>query len=118
MSEKTITSVELEKKKKFDYVWVIIALCFLSVCTSLGFCSSNRSMYFQGITKVYEDSFSEFAYSFTMTIRYVTTTILNIFFGALVNKFGTKKLLCAGFGSLICFAVVNSLATNIIHFID
>lgn len=103
-------------KKKFDYSWVIIAICFLAVCTSLGFCSSNRSMYFQAITDVFDGSITKFEYSFTMTIRYISTTILNIFFGALVNKFGTKVLMSAGFASLIAFALINSFATNIVHF--
>lgn len=103
-------------KKKFDYTPVIVVLCFLSVCVSLGFCSSNRSMYFQAITSVFEGSITKFEYSFTMTIRYITTTVLNIFFGALVNKFGTKILMSAGFTSLICFALINSYATNLVHF--
>ena len=103
-------------KKKFDYTPVIVVLCFLSVCISLGFCSGNRSMYFQAITSVFEGSITKFEYSFTMTIRYVTTTILNIFFGALVNKLGTKILMSAGFMSLIGFALINSFATNLVHF--
>ena len=73
-------------------------------------------MYFKGITAVFGDSFTEFEYSFTMTIRYATTTLFNIFFGFLVNKFGTKKLMSAGFLSLISFAVINSLATRLVHF--
>lgn len=102
--------------KKFDYTPVIIVLCFLSVCTSLGFCSGNRSMYFQAITSVFEGSITKFEYSFTMTIRYVTTTVLSIFFGFLINKFGTKLLMSLGFSSLIAFALINSFATNLVHF--
>jgi MFS family permease len=103
-------------KKKFDYSIVIIVLSFLVVCTSLGFCSGNRSMYFQAITDTFGGSITKFEYSFTMTIRYVTTTLLNIFFGVLVNKFGTKILMVSGFTSLIAFALINSFATNIWHF--
>jgi len=103
-------------KKKFDYSWVIIALSFMMVCTSLGFCSSNRSMYFTAINDVFAGSFTEFEYSFTMTIRYISTTILNIFFGVLVNKFGTKTLISCGFASLIAFALINSFSTHLIHF--
>lgn len=103
-------------KKKFDYSLVIFIICFLSVCISLGFCSSNRSMYFQAITDVFDGSITKFEYSFTMTIRYVTTTVLNIFFGALVNKFGQKVLMSAGFASLIVFALINSFSQSIIHF--
>ena len=103
-------------KKRFDYSYIIICLCFIAVCTSLGFCSSNRSMYFQAITDVFDGSITKFEYSFTMTIRYVSTTVLNIFFGNLVNKFGTKVLMASGFVSLIAFTLINSYATNIIHF--
>lgn len=103
-------------KKKFDYSIVIFVISFFVVCVSLGFCSSNRSMYFQAITDVFDGSITKFEYSFTMTIRYVVTTVLNVFFGVLVNKFGQKVLMSAGFCSLIAFALVNSFATNIIHF--
>jgi OFA family oxalate/formate antiporter-like MFS transporter len=103
-------------KKKFDYSIVIFVISFFVVCISLGFCSSNRSMYFQAITDVFDGSITKFEYSFTMTIRYVVTTLLNVFFGVLVNKFGQKVLMSAGFCSLIAFALVNSFATNIIHF--
>ena len=103
-------------KRKLDYSLVIFVICFLSVCISLGFCSSNRSMYFQAITDVFDGSITKFEYSFTMTIRYVTTTILNVFFGVLVNKFGQKVLMSAGFVSLMAFALINSFAQNIIHF--
>ena len=33
------------KPKKFDYCWVIAIICFLSICISLGFCSSGSAMY-------------------------------------------------------------------------
>ena len=108
--------MEKKMKKKFDYSFIIIVICFLSVCVSLGFCSSNRSMYFQAITDVFDGSITKFQYSFTMTIRYVVTTVLNIFFGVLVNKFGQKLLMSLGFASLIGFALINSFATSIIHF--
>ena len=103
-------------KIKFNYGPIIIIISFLAICTSLGFCSANRSMYFQAITDVFDGEITRFQYSFTMTIRYVTTTVFNIFFGVLVNKFGTKILMSAGFLSLISFALVNSFATHILHF--
>lgn len=101
-------------KKKFDYSWVIIALCFLSVCISLGFCSSGRTMYLTAITEAL--GIPRSAFSLNDTFRYVTTTILNLFFGILVNKFGTKKLMCAGFGCLIGFALINSTAEHLVAF--
>lgn len=101
-------------KKRFDYTWVIVALCFMSVCISLGFCSSGRTMYLTAITDALNIPRS--AFSLNDTFRYVTTTILSLFFGRLVNKFGTKKLMCAGFACLIGFALLNSIAEHLIIF--
>lgn len=101
-------------KKKFDYTWIIVAICFLSVCTSLGLCSSGRTMYLTAITEALNIKRS--AFSLNDTFRYVTTTILNMFFGLLVNKFGTKKLMCAGFICLIGFALLNSYAEHLFVF--
>ncbi len=101
-------------KKRFDYTWVIVALCFMSVCISLGFCSSGRTMYLTAITDALNIPRS--AFSLNDTFRYVTTTVLSLFFGRLVNKFGTKKLMCAGFACLIGFALLNSIAEHLIVF--
>lgn len=101
-------------KKNFNYSYVIIAICFLVVCVALGLCSSGRSMYLTAITDALD--ISRGAFSLNDTFRFVSSTIVNIFFGALVNKFGTKKLLCAGFVCLIAFAVINSLATELYMF--
>ncbi len=101
-------------KRKFDYTWVIVAICFLSVCISLGFCSSGRTMYLTAITDALDIPRS--AFSLNDTFRFVTTTILSLFFGRLVNKFGTKKLMCTGFVCLIGFAVLNSVAEHLILF--
>ena len=38
-------------KKRLDYRWVVIAVCFLMVFTCLGFCSSNKGLYLSAITK-------------------------------------------------------------------
>ena len=101
-------------KKKFDYSWVIVALCFIAVCTSLGLCSSGRTMYLTAITDAL--GIKRSAFSLNDTFRYVTTTILNLYFGTLINKFGTKKLMCAGFVCLISFALINSFAEHLFVF--
>ena len=41
---------------------------------------------------------------------------MSLFLGGLVNRFGTKKLISAGFISLICFALINAYAENIFIF--
>jgi len=100
--------------RKWDYSWVIIGLCFLVIFTGMGFCSSGRAMYLTAITDALD--LSRGAFSVSNSLRYITTTILNLFFGRLVGRFGTKKLLCAGFVCLIGFALLNSVATELLTF--
>lgn len=97
--------------KKLDYKWVIVALCFLMVMTALGFCSSIKGKYVNPVSTALEIDRSK--YLFTNTFRSATTAILNLFFGTLIAKFGTKKLISAGFVSLIASCLVNSFATNV-----
>ena len=101
----------VKRKIKFSYSWVIIALMFLSVCLSLGFCSSGRSMYLKAITDAL--SIPRSAFSINNTIRFITATIVSLFFGTMVKKFGTKNLILAGFACLIGFAVINAYATKL-----
>lgn len=102
------------KKVKFDYSWVIIGLSFMIVAVSLGLCSSGRNLYLTAITDAL--SIPRGAFSITNTIRFFTTALVNMFFGKLVYRFGTKKLICAGFVSLIIFALINSVATHLFIF--
>ncbi len=102
------------KKSKFDYSWVIIGISFLIIATTLGLCSSGGALYLTAITEALNIPRS--AFSLTDTIRYVTTTIINLYFGRLVYKFGTKKLICAGFICLIGFAIIRSFAESMILF--
>ncbi len=101
-------------KRKFEYKWVIAAVCFLMVFIGLGFCSSAKSLYTAAITNAL--GFSRSAFSINDSCRYVTTTVLNMFFGVLVYRFGTKKLITAGLISLIISSLVYSVATNLILF--
>ena len=101
-----------EEKRKFDYKWVIIGLCFLMVLITLGFCSSNKSLYLKPMTEALKVDRSVF--SIGDSIRYITTSIVNIFFGALVAKFGTKKLICAGILCLVCSCLLYSFGNSLI----
>ena len=101
-------------KKKLEYKWVVAAICFLMVFSALGLCSSNKSLYLGAITDALEIPRS--AFSLNDTFRYVTQVIINMFFGALVNKFGTKKLMCAGFLCLVASSSIYAFATNIFVF--
>ncbi len=99
---------------KFDYSWVIMGLCFIMVFTSLGLCSSGRTLYLTAITEALD--IPRGAFSLNNTFRFLTQTIVNLFFGTLVTRFGTKKLICTGFCCLIAFAIINSVATSLIAF--
>ena len=103
-----------QKRIKFDYSMVIIGLSFLMIATSLGLCSSGRNLYLTAITDAL--SIPRGAFSLTNTIRFFTTTIVNLFFGKLVSHFGTKKLICLGFVCLICFALINAFANSLYVF--
>ncbi|MBR5247493.1 MAG: MFS transporter [Lachnospiraceae bacterium] len=102
------------KQHVFDYKWVIVVLCFLMVFTCLGFCSSNASIYTLAITEALE--IKRGVFSIGNSCRYVTTAVVNIFFGALVQKFGTKKLICAGVLSLVGSCFLRVIGTNVIYF--
>lgn len=104
--------VIMEKpKKKFDYMWIIIGLSFLMVFTVLGFCSSSKGVYLDAITNSL--GVDRALFSINDTLRYVSTAIVNIFFGFLIMKIGVRVLLACGFASLMismtCYALADSL---------
>ncbi len=102
------------RKQKFDYKWVIVAISFLMVMICLGFCSSGKSLYITAITDALKIKRS--AFSINDSCRFVATAIINMFFGTLVSKFGTKKLIGAGFLCLIASSLIYSMAENIFVF--
>ena len=101
----------LKTKKWIHHAWIIIALSFLMVFTVLGFCSSSKSLYTVAICDALDISRS--AYSLNDSCRYIATSVVSIFFGSLIARFGIKKLIMAGFGSLIISSFLYSSATNI-----
>ena len=82
--------------------------------TTLGFCSSNKGFYLDAITNALQVERSLF--SIGDSIRFITTAIVSVFFGTLVNKFGIKKLIIAGFVCLIACMVIYSTANSLIWF--
>lgn len=62
---------------KFDYKYIIGAICFVMVFAGLGFCSSAKSMYFAPITEAF--GFLRSSFSINDSCRYITTAIVNIF---------------------------------------
>lgn len=108
--------MKLQKIKKisFDYKWVIVGLCFVMVFTCLGFCSSTKSLFVAAVTKT--TGISRTAFSLNDSCRYISTSIINIFFGTLVYRFGTKKLIGAGFLSLVIAFLIYSVANHFLMF--
>ena len=104
----------MKPKKKLEYKWVIVALCFMMVMVTLGFCSSNKALYLGAITDALDIQRS--AFSLGDSIRFIVSALINILFGTMVRKFGTKKLIGAGFACLIGFAVLYATTDHIIGF--
>ena len=98
-------------KKKLEYKWVIALSCFLLGFFCLGFCSGNKGLYLSAITEALQIPRSLF--SLNDTIRYVTTTIVNIFFATLLHKLGVRKMVAAGVLCLIAQCVTAATATNV-----
>lgn len=101
-------------RKKFEYKYVIVAACFLMILTVLGFCSSSKSIYISAITEAL--SISRSAFSINDSCRYITTAVVNLFFGVLVSRFGERKLMAAGFISLIISCLLYSVGRNVLVF--
>ena len=106
-----ILSGEGRMKKKLDYKWVIFALGVLTLFSTLGFCSSTRSLYLKAVTTALEIPRSRYAIG--DSLRYITTATLNIFFGVLIKKWGERRMLACGFLSLIAFCLLYYFATSV-----
>lgn len=97
--------------KKFDYKWVIVSVSFLMVLTCLGFCSSPKSLFIGRVTEALKVGRGKL--SVNDSLRFISTAVINIFFGTLVARFGQKKLICAGFICLISSQLIYSFATTV-----
>ena len=102
------------KKPRLFYGWYIFGICFLMVCYALGFNGAPRSLF---LTVITEDlGIPRSLYSLNDSVRYITKAALDIFFGALVLKFGARKLIAFGFFSLLCSALCYAFADNLFMF--
>ena len=114
-NEETHNSSKTAKKRgRLDYKWVIFALCFLMVFVCLGFCSSTKSLYLDVITKALNIPRMQFA--FNDSCRFISSSIINLFFGTLLYKYGAKKLTAFGFIMLVASMLTYAFARNIIVF--
>ena len=100
--------------RKFDYKWVILAICFLMVFVCLGFCSSTKGLYLDVITKAWGIPRSQF--SINDSCRYIATAVINLFFGSLVYKYGIRKMTAFGFLMLVASMLTYALAPNVLVF--
>ena len=82
-----------KKKGAFDYKWIVVGVCFLVIMITLGFCNSTKSLYLDVVTKALGIERSLF--SLNETFRFLTTSVVNFFYGATVAKFGAKRLMLA-----------------------
>lgn len=103
-----------KQPKRFHYAWVIFAICFLSVFTSLGFCSSPKSLFLAAITE--DLGIPRSLFSIGNSCRFITTAIINLFFGRLVAQFGPRKLIAAGFTCLTLSNLIGAVSNGIFGF--
>ena len=105
-TEKTVMT-----KKRFEYKWVILVICFLMVFVCLGFCSTTKSLYLAAVTKHLNIPRSIF--SISDSCRYIASAIINLFFGTLLYKHGVRKMAAVGFLCLIASTLFYAFATNV-----
>lgn len=97
--------------KIFKYEWIIIGICALIIFIGLGFCSSTRGV-FLGYVLEYT-KLDRGPYAISDSFRFVTTAVVNMFFGVLVAKLGVKKLMGAGFLALVASMVIYAVSNNL-----
>lgn len=101
------------QKRRLDYKWVILIMCFMMEFVCLGFGSSNPGLYTGAVTEALNIPRS--LYSIGTSIRYVVQVIVGFFFGSLIQRFGIKKLVGLGMFSLCASIIVRYLTVNIWH---
>ena len=101
----------MQPKKKINYMWVMVFVCFMLGFFCLGFCSGNKSLYLAAITDALGIKRSLFSVS--DSIRYLTTAGVNLFFGSLLHKLGVRIMVGVGILALIIQSVLSAVATNI-----
>ena len=101
-------------KKKLDYQWVIVVTCFIMEFVALGFCSSNKSLYLGAITEALDIKRSLF--SINDSVRFMTSAVVNLFFGTLIHKFGARKMVAMGFICLVGAMQVYAHAESVFVF--
>lgn len=100
--------------RKIETKWLVAIGCFLMIFLGLGFCSSNKSLYLGAITEALTIPRSLFALQ--DTLRFTVTAIVNMFFGVLVQKLGTRKMVIIGFSGYVAYLAISIFAEHIVWF--
>jgi len=103
-----------KQPKRFHYAWVIFAVSCLSVFTSLGFCSSPKSLFLSAITE--DLNIPRSLFSIGNSCRFITTAIITLFFGKLVIKLGPRKIIAAGFACLTLSNLIGAASNGVLGF--
>ncbi|MBE6883897.1 MAG: MFS transporter [Ruminococcaceae bacterium] len=106
--------MQVPSRRKPNYAFIVAASCFIMIFVCLGFCSGTKSLFLAAITEALDIKRSLF--SINDSCRYITTAVVNLFFGTLITRFGAKKLIGAGFLSLIISMLIYSFAGNVVVF--
>lgn len=84
------------------------------ILVSVGFCTTAKGIFVAPITEALNIKRS--AYSLHSSFQYVTTFIINLFFGSLIARFGIKKLIVAGQAALIFANLAFIVSTTYVGF--
>ena len=101
------------KKNKFDYNYIVIALCFLTTVFGLGIWG-NKGYFVNAVTDALD--ISRTLYSFIETIRYITSILVSLLMIFFLSKLPTKVILLIGMFMQVVSAIINAFATNIFIF--
>ena len=97
--------------KKRYYKWVIAAACFLMVFVCDGFACGYRGLYLTAVSNGL--GVNRTLVSMGESFRSATGAIMSVFFGVLVCKFSSRKLVAASLSLLILSLVVYSRVKSV-----
>jgi len=103
--------MKTQKKLRIPYYAVIVGCCFLMIFTALGFGSSPRKLFMVAVPKALGLEYGP--YSINDSFRYITTSVISLFFGALISRFGPRKLIAGGFAALTAAMLTYSFANGL-----
>lgn len=95
----------------------MVGACFLMVAVALGFGSSTKSLFpskiADSLSAIHGTEIGRGLVTITESIRYVTTAVVNLFFGKLIKKLGPRLMVALGFVSLTASMFAYSYATEL-----